>query len=268
MKLIPKIYMFIFIISMILSCKSKFIEPNEPNSKLEYCVVYFDWDSTFAFHLINHEKLIQISEGPIHFQSYYDFSDLWGYNYDFLPKGNYQYSILSFFGEQMTFEFSINSDTLINIPNNFHFKNVDFLSEQELLNRDTIQLLYKSDGCFHRDYEKWILIKENQTYRYRITTDYSENLIQNYCLLPPFVSDEIINDLTDIQLESIKLKKLAELNEYTYLSTETQEFYLKVDNKIFSFSDISIPDWNLFEQLKYKYSINKQYDSLNNLKCL
>ncbi len=268
MKLILKICLFIFIVSMIISCKSKLNELNEPKSKIEYCVVYFDWDTTFDFHLINREKLIQISEGSPYFQSNYDFSALWGYNYYFLPKGKYLYYITTYFGMQEMFFFSINSDTLIYIPNNFHYKEVDFFTENDLLNTDTIQLLYKSNGCFHRDYEKWILIKESQTHRYRITTDYSENLIQNYCLLPPFVSDEIIKDLTNIQLESIKLKKLADLNEFPYLSTETQEFYLKVDDKIFSFSDISIQDWNLFEQLKYKYSINKQYDSLNTIKCL
>lgn len=255
MRIILNIWMFVFIISLIFSCSNESNTPKESETKFDDCVVYFDWDSTFNFHLVSQEKINQIGKGSACFKMNYDYNDHWFYNYYFLPKGNYLYSIRSFFGQQMTIEFSINSDTLIYIPNKFHYKNVDFLSEQVLLNRDTIQLLYKSDGCFHHNYEKWILVKDSQNQQYKITIHYSEYLDHNYCLFPPFVSDEMIKDLTNIQLESIKLKKMADLSELKCISTTTQRLFLFVDDKIFSFSDMYIHEWNLFDQLKNKYSI-------------
>ena len=180
---------------------------------------------------------------------------------DSLTRGEYTLSIKTIFSKKQTFTFSIFSDTVFLLKNELGISKVDLIGKNDLFNADTIEIVYKIDGCFQSDFEKSILIKGISDNNYSVQTiSNKHNLEWNPIERKNRVGPFIIDSLFYIQTESIKQRE--EANNYAmkrglplvlFASTTVKRFYILVGHNAFFFTDYGLKDWNLYDNFRGRF---------------
>lgn len=178
-----------------------------------------------------------------------------------LPRGKYIYETQSIFSKKLQIPIFLNKNKTIIAKNNFDFELVDEISEAELLNSDTIEVIFEMKGCFAGYTDKTILIKNRKTKIYNVIHSNDRNSYESFILnnFKTEVSNESIIKLFQTQEEYIlKSKELAK-NGSIIWSTNSYDFYILANNKLFKNTSYSNEDFPFYENfIEHIYSVYKK----------
>lgn len=180
---------------------------------------------------------------------------------DSLANGEYSFIIKTIFSKKQIFTVSIFSDTIFYLKNQLGISKVELIEKRELLNADTIEIVYTIDGCFQSDFEKSTLIKGKSENIYSVHTISTKlNLEGNPTEFRSRVGQFVIDSLFYLQTESIKQMKEANENAkkngwpFSLLgSTTVKRFYILVNHKAFFFTDYGLKEWNFYDSFRARF---------------
>lgn len=161
------------------------------------------------------------------------------YEWDSLITGNYIFKTLSY--KEEIFPFSVSKDTSIKIKNNINVKFINKFDKKELLEADTIEILYRQAHCFSNYFEKSILVKDKIDNSYFISAHFN-----NYKSLKQHkASSNIINNLFLVQNQLLK-------SDNNGGSTSTETLQILANGRIYS-NTKTHAGWHIYGEFKKKY---------------
>lgn len=210
-------------------------------------------DSTFDFNLIEHLTLVSEdskSSPPKYFTSTARDVHIWNK----LAEGNYSFIINTIFRKVHQVSFSLHSDTVIMLHNELEIEPVSLINKSELLQADSLELVFFSSGCFHHYYEKIYVQKlKSENGRYILSSSHmyiGGELADTGIRIVP---STLIEDILKLQSNSIKQSEEQAKSHVYYSSTTTNTIYLLVAGKLFQFDDRALHEWEEYDLFKARY---------------
>jgi len=165
------------------------------------------------------------------------------YKWDSLKSGEYQFKIKTIYHHPKDVSISLKTDTIIKIQNDFSFQFVNSIPKNVLLQVDTIDFAFESNGCSFT-IDKYLLVRDSGKYRLIRSKNY------RYDSINKVVKPEIIDDLYEMQL------KCKKYNIDRPRSTRSYQFIMIAGQKAFYFNDNYSVGSIFFETFVDKYAIN------------
>lgn len=179
-----------------------------------------------------------------------------------LPKGKYEFRLLTVFGGKESLVFTLTRDKSVVIPNKHGLLNSGNLEMARFKSADSVRIYYKSSGCFHNFKNRVTLVKtdgENYhlTYSYDSTTyqpvGRMKKVVDVTVYRHKIVNAVVIDSLVQLVNESrVQLDKVAK-NGYGCMSTTHQCLYVLINGSLFQFRDTGICDWELYADFKKEF---------------
>lgn len=224
------------------------------------------FDSTFTF----------VDEIDIFSEDYEEKLDIYNSNFrcdtasglcffrkDSLKSGEYTLRIKTVFSKELIFSLSIFKDTVFHLKNELEMRSVKLIEKKELLDVDTIEIVCIIEGCFNRDVEKTMLIKNRTTNNYTVqTTSGKQNPEGTPIIKTKWAKHFIIDSLFNLQTESIKQQEEvydAVINwrrsgSHKFLLSPTDKrCYILAGDKVLSFRDYGSEGWSLYNRFRKRY---------------
>jgi hypothetical protein len=223
MKITFKILVTVVLLStlFICSCSNK-------TSNAGKCSLTIVCDSSIKFKLLSNAFLTNDHDTLIVEKVDYDSAKKeTTLSWDSLKIGEYTYHIKSVFDFNQNAKLILKTDTIINLKSKIRYQFVDFISENDLLDAETIAFAYRATGCYYY-LENYMLKKEHHAYH--LSGSYKKNGV--LVRINKRVSSSIINSLNRLQVESSQCIKKEIRNNIKQSSTMTGEFFLFAKNKV------------------------------------
>lgn len=222
---------------------------SEKNKNIQYSKLKVTLDTTFNYNFLERIKLLTYEADSLSFWDYDTTSNEIYQQWDSIAQGNYTIEVRTIFRTKQQHSFKLTKDTSLMLYNQLDLKSVAQVDEQEILNADTIELVFTSQGCFHSVNENMILIKNktDSSYLLELSINKWRKSIKS---TKKNVSVDIIKDVVRLQNDLIKLKS----NNYC-LSTTNTGYYLLVNGKVFQFKTLNPEYSKYYMKLKKKYLI-------------
>ncbi len=224
MKITFKIVVSVVLLStlFICSCRNK-------TSNAGKCNLTIVCDSSLKFKLLSNAFLTNDHDTLIVEKVDYDSAKKeTTLSWDSLKIGEYTYHIKSVFDFNQNAKLILKNDTIINLKSKIRYQFVDFISENDLLDAETIAFAYRATGCYYY-LENYMLKKEHHAYY--LSGSYKDN--GTLVIVNKRVSSSIINSLNRLQIKSRQCIRKEIKNNIKQWSTMTGEFFLFAKNKVF-----------------------------------
>ena len=249
----------IFIIVLLFSCENKSKKSKEVDLQT-FNLTIINEKSNIPNIVLSHKLAPGNIDSTLNW-SYDSINKRYFKEFKNLPRGKYIYETQSIFTKKLQVPIFLNKNKTIIAKNNFDIELVDAISHTELLNADTIEVIFDMNGCYTGYTDKTLFIKNKKTNNYRLIHSNNRNY---YDSLTPIdfnaeIKIESIEKLFQTQQQYIlKRKELAKKGSIIW-STNSYDFYILANNKLFKNTSYSNEDFPFYEKfIEYLYYIHKK----------